>query len=255
MAVSGPIRGAMDMRVFVKIFVMSMVLGCVLLTGTGCPDSDPVVAANGQFMFTLGAGNATGRYVDSPFDFATITVRNAALEAVDPITRDALGDLRIDVLQSNFDVNFQTGQAAFATQTLPAGTYRIAIIEITSIDFWDTGALDPAGFSDPMNPTCEDFVSQYGSNQLLNILPDHIGDVIVQIHPDGSSFTIDWDWAQLFNALQQAQACDPGCSCLGAFDPMNPNDPGPLACSCSTGNFNRGIFRSLAPDFFTFSTD
>ncbi|MDH3626236.1 MAG: hypothetical protein OEV00_05120 [Acidobacteriota bacterium] len=243
------------MRVFVKILVLSIVLGCVLLTGTGCPDSDPVVAANSQFMFTFGAANATGRYVDSPFDFATISVRNAALEAVDPITRDALGDLRIDVLQTNFMIDFRSGQVSMATQTLPAGTYRVAIIEITTINFWDTGALDPANFSDPMNPTCEDFVRQYSTNQLINILPTHIGEVIVQVLPDGSSFTIDWDWAQLIDALQQAQACDPGCGCPGAFDPMNPNDPGPLACICPTGNFNRGIFRDLSSDFFTFSTN
>lgn len=246
------------MGVFVKFIAFVALVVGVLLTSTGCPDSSPIGVSNSEFVLSVSTGNPVGRFVDGPTDQAEIRIRNLALEPFDEVTRAALGNIRIDVTQSALTIDFPTGTGAMVGQLLPAGIYRVAIMEIIFLEFEDNDPLDPIEFSDPMNPTCEDFVKKYkldGPNPLMNILPFNIGDVLVTVQSDGTTFTVEWNWPELLSAIQQAQTCSSFCSCPGGFDPMNPNDPGPLTCECSTGSFNRGTFRNLASSYFSFSTN
>jgi hypothetical protein len=119
--------------------------------------------------------------------------------------------------------------------------------------FTDGDPLDLDNFSDPISPSCKDFVRSYDPNLggttigLTNFGMEITRSVDFNT---SSSITAVFDQQAFLAAIEAAMPCDPNCPCVTNWDPMNPD----LDCVCTPVSRipNTGVLNAHAPTYLSF---
>jgi hypothetical protein len=225
-----------------------------VLLAVGCTGSDPLTPQTGELLVALSGTNIGGRFVDSSNDEAVTLVSQFNVRPVDPQASEALGTDDLGLLLSATGLNFVEAATAEAkNRGLTSGVYRVTVLDVNIYLFTDGDPLDLDNFSDPISPSCRDFVRSYnpdlgGSSIGLTNFGAEITRTIDFNNP--SSITAVFDQQAYLAAIEAAMPCDPNCPCVTNWDPMNPD----LDCVCATESDipNSGVLNDLAPTYLSF---
>lgn len=220
----------------------------------GCTGSDPLTPQNGELLVAASGTNIDGRFVDSSNDEAVTLISQFNVRPVDPQASEALGAADLGLLLQAVGLNFIDAATPEArTRGLTSGTYRVTVVDVSVFVFTDGDPLDLDNFSDPISPSCTDFVRSYspnlgGTTVGLTNFGAEITRAIDFNNP--SSLTAVFDQQAFLAAVEAAMPCDPDCSCVTNWDSMNPD----LDCVCTPQSNipNTGVLNDLAPTYLSF---
>jgi hypothetical protein len=205
-----------------RIGVLLAALSPVILA-TGCTGSDVLTPGTGNHQTRVVPENAGGRFVDSEFDAARLSLRQIEARPTNPQADAVLGPSNFGLLRQPANTNFVTGQALEVTIPLTSGSYRLERILVNKIQLNDVDDLTVPGLSDPINPTCHDFIKRISflSNQdQVEILGSDLDDDVIfgldAAQP--GSLTVRVDYPGYLAALIAAIDCS-SCSCPGLYEP------------------------------------
>jgi hypothetical protein len=195
------------------------VVSIALLVGagvTGCQNDTLDSGTQGLTVNFVPSPSGTGRFDRASFDVKSILVRPA-----DPDAAAALGTtnltLRFDPFTADMTVTTPTLYAKIA---LPAGTYTVRQITLTSPQLVDTGTItSPA--------TCLDGIVAFPSGPATGAVPanfiyDNPASLTFTVRPGQTLLKLTADIPGIIDSFENAFTCVSDCGagtpCLTAFD-------------------------------------
>jgi len=224
------------------------------MLAVGCTGSDPLTPQNGELLVAARGTNIGGRFTDSSNDEAVTLISRLNVRPVDPQASEALGTADIGLLVNAVGLNFiESPTPQPRNRGLTSGTYRVTRLGVSIYVFADGDPLDLDNFSDPISPSCKDFVRRYDPNLGGTTigLTNFGGEITRSLDFNTpASITAVFDQQAYLAAVEAAMPCDPNCSCVTNWDPMNPD----LDCVCAPVSRipNTGVLNDLAPTYLSF---
>jgi hypothetical protein len=249
-----------------------------VIAAAGCTGSDLLTPGSGNFETRIEFDNIGGRFVDDPFDRALVSFRQMEVRPWPSGSQadEGVGPLNLGLLRTPFRANFVSAQPSSQLIPLTSGSYVLVHININDATFSDVNDLTVAGLSDPVNPTCHDFIKSYnpiGSQTSIDIFASDLGaEVVRSLDADTpGSLTMRVDFGSLVDALNASTDCA-SCSCPGFYTPNDiprfcslnsqscsvdadcPSGQTCEDCKCPVGtsNFDVEMFIDLASTFLNF---
>jgi len=245
---------------------------------TGCTGTDVLTSGSGDLEFRAELDNASGRFVDNPFDRARLDVEQIEIRPTNADADAALGSVNLGLIDEEFGADFVSGISKLAITPQTSGTYRLIRMLIPRIVLSDTDDLTVAGLSDPVVPACHDFIKDAdlglgGQAALFGIentdLPAPVTVTLDANNPGRLTLRLDYPgFLAAINASLDCASC--GCpaaympnqiprSCSGAgsactvdADCPPPQTCEDCTCPVSAINFDGSVFKSLASTFVSF---
>jgi hypothetical protein len=189
----------------------------------GCTGSDPLTSGSGNFETTLELDNISGRFTDNDFDAALLQFRQIEVRPTDPVADANTGTLNLGLLRDPFRANFVSGIPSSVRIGLTSGEYKLQRIRISAITLNDIDPLTVAGLSDPVNPTCHDFIKNFNINSIPNgidiFADDLTEDVVRRLDAnDDGQLRIRVDYQGFLDALAASIDCS-SCNCPALYMP------------------------------------
>lgn len=120
--------------------VIAWLAAVILLAAAGCTNSEVIGTSTGSVRLTVEAQGGAGR-----FELGVLNISQIALQPVDPVTQDALGDELIGLLVRPLEidlnnpeiVSFNVGAPPGSTMALTEGTYAVRSARVFQFTFCD----------------------------------------------------------------------------------------------------------------------
>lgn len=246
-----------------------------LLLAAGCTGTDVLKPTTGNLKVSVEVVNIDpdGPFTDDPVgdplnaipaDTGFIQVQQVTMRPTNPDADAALG-LNLGVLRRPLEQSYTSPGADETSFDLTSATYRLAVVRLKEIFFYNSGPRNPGALFadvrpehiDPNNPRCIDFVRVFGSEDLLD-LSDFGGEILISTEADTpAELKIIIDGEAFLDAYTESWSCNPSqcrdganvlSNCPAEYDP---NDPATFSCQCFATVFNAVAFRNRVGEFLT----
>jgi len=262
------------MRPNSRVSGMLLAVSAPLWALSGCTGTDVLTSGSGEFEFRTQFDNVGGRFVDnSQSDQALMIFRQVEARPLDPAADASLGETNLALLAEPYRANFVSGIPGVSVTPQTSGEYRLVRLIVDRFVVRDVDDLTVAGLSDPVSPTCHDFIKNADLGPLVFInASDLPAPVIVSLDANNSGrVTMRVDYPGFLAALNASLDCA-SCGCPAAYVPNQiPRSclisgtacavdsdcpPGRTCedCTCpvDVGDFEGTVFQSMASTFLSF---